>query len=84
MLAGSCQKKEKNKNWKFMIGVFHLQKHMFEEQFQGMPEEKITKSKLSVFFLVGPDSSISEDSSTIEYSARALILILIKDLRHSI
>ena len=46
---------------------------MFEEQFQGMSEEKIKKkSKLSFFFLVGPDSTISEDSSTIEYSASAL------------
>ncbi len=40
-----------------------------------MSEEKIKKkSKLSVFFLVGPDPSISEDSSTIEYSASALRL----------
>ncbi len=46
---------------------------MFEEQFQTMSEEKIKKqSKLSVFFLVGPDSNISEDSSTIEYSTSAL------------
>ena len=34
--------------------------------------ENKKKAELSVFFLVGPDSSTSEDSSTIEYSASAL------------
>ncbi len=38
-----------------------------------MSEEiKKKKAELAVFFLVGPDSSTSEDSSTIEYSASAL------------
>ena len=45
---------------------------MFEEQSQDMSEEKIKKKlNCQIFFLVGPDSSTSEDSSTIEYSAIA-------------
>ncbi len=34
--------------------------------------ENKKKSKLSLFFLVGPESSISEDPSTIEYRVSAL------------
>ena len=43
---------------------------MFGGQIEGISEEKMPKFQL--FFLVGPDSSTSEDSSTIEYSACAL------------
>ena len=53
--------------------MFFTCKSTLVEQFQGISEEKMKeKSKLSVFFLVGPDSSISEDSATIEYSASVL------------
>ncbi len=38
-----------------------------------MLEEKIKKAELSIFFLVGPVSSTSEDSSTVEYSECGLI-----------
>ncbi len=46
-----------------------------------MSEEKIKKKLNCQFFiLVGPDSSTSEDSSTIEYSASALSVIQNEDL----
>ena len=57
--------------------MFFLQaKYVFGRQIQDMSEEKIKKkADLSGFFLVGPDSSTSEDLSTIEYSGYALNLI---------
>ncbi len=40
-----------------------------------MSEEKIKKAELSVFFLIGPHSSSSGDSSTEEYSEHALNIV---------
>ncbi len=37
--------------------------------------ENKKKAEWSFFFLVGPDSSSSEESSTVEYSTCALILV---------
>ncbi len=46
---------------------------MIGGQFYGMSEEEIKKNLIcQVFFLVGPNFSSSEDSSTVEYSECAL------------
>ncbi len=52
---------------------FLVVNYMFGGQFQGMLEEKIIeKLTCQFFFLVGPSSISSEDSSTVEYKAHAL------------
>ena len=52
---------------------------MDDGQFYGMSEEKIKiKADLSIFFLVGPISSKSEESSTIKYRECALIVQIVK------
>ena len=53
--------------------IFLLKKYILAGDIYVMSEEKIEK-KLNgqSFFLVGPDSSTSEESSTVEYSACAL------------
>ncbi len=60
---------------KFLVFLicFLAAKYMFGAQFYGMSEEKIKKKlHCQFFFLVGPNSISSEDSSTVEYKAHAL------------
>ena len=56
--------------------MFLAEKYICAGKIYVMSEGKI-KKKLNgqYFFLVGPDSSSSEESSTVEYSACALISI---------
>ncbi len=61
-------------NFWVLLRCFLAAKYMIGAQFQGMSEEKIKKKLNCQFlFLVGPDFITSEDSSTVEYKAHALM-----------
>ena len=81
---------KKKIKWKFhefneFLGIFNMFFTRKIHVWRGISElvggENKKKAEMSVFFLVGPDSSSSEDSSTVEYKAHALSSN-IKILRH--
>ncbi len=67
--------------WKFhefnqLLGIFNMfftsKVHVWRGISEHVGGENEKKAEMSVFFRVGPDSSSSEDSSTVEYKAHAL------------
>ena len=72
-VGGRKKIKGKFSEFYLFLGIFNKKKYILSVKIYVMSEEKIKKkAEWSVFFLVGPDFSSSEESSIVKYSECAL------------